>query len=407
MTLGVNTLFQVLKDGTPRTKAELAEITGLARSTITLRLELLLESGFIRKLSEAPAVTGGRPAIQYTLNEESRVVLAGDLGASHANVGLFDLRGKLLTRHSEKISISDGPEVILPWFQEEGERLLRSIKRTAKDLIAVGIGLPGPVEHSTGRPINPPIMPGWNGFDVIAAVQKKFKVPVLVDNDVNIMAWGEALTNYPGIQNLMLIKIATGIGAGVVSNGELQRGAQGTAGDIGHIQVSRIEHVWCRCGNQDCLEAVASGPAVAAVMKASGAKVSTGQDVISLLRQGDLQAIQTVRQAGRDIGSVLTACVSLMNPSVIIIGGSMAQAGEFLLAGIREVVYARSMPLATEHLSIVQSELGPDLALFGAAMLAIQHVLSEGSAAENISLPGKWRKQRTKPRLHEYHHQYL
>lgn len=375
-TPGVNTLFQILKDGTPRTKAELAEITGLARSTVTLRLDILLESGFIKTLPETTTLTGGRPATQYVLNEGSRVVLAGDLGASHANIGVFDLSGKLLAKHSEKISITDGPEVVLLWFQQEGQRLLHSIKKKDKDLIAVGIGLPGPIEHSTGKPINPPIMPGWSGFDVIASVQNTFKVPILVDNDVNIMAWGASLTGYSEVSNLMLVKVATGIGAGVVANGELVRGGQGIAGDIGHIQVSRVEHVWCRCGNQGCLEAVASGPAIAASMKANGAKVSTSQDVIAMLKKGDVQAIQRVRQAGRDIGSVLTGCIGLINPSVIIISGSMAQAGEILLAGIREVVFARSMPLATEHLSIVQSDLGPDLALVGAAWLAIQHVMS-------------------------------
>ena len=207
----------------------------------------------------------------------------------------------------------------------------------------------------------------------------RYAAPVLVDNDVNIMALGEQATAWAEVPELMFIKVATGIGAGIISNGQLQRGAQGTAGDLGHVRVPRGEDVQCRCGNTGCLEALAGGPALAAVLSREGRTASTSQDVIDLVRAGDLQAIQVVRQAGRDIGGVLATCVNLINPSVIVIGGSLAQAGEHLLAGIREVVYRRSLPLATEHLRVAPSVAGERAGVMGAAVLAIDHVLSPES----------------------------
>ncbi len=225
-------------------------------------------------------------------------------------------------------------------------------------------------------PINPPIMPGWDRFDVPSFVQQHLEVPVLVDNDVNIMALGEQAYAWPQTEHLIFVKVATGVGSGVISSGRLQRGAQGIAGDIGHVQIARGAGVPCHCGNRGCLEAMASGPAIASALRRGGVEVATPQEVVDLVKQGNIDAIQAVRQAGRDIGEVLTACVSLMNPSVIAIGGSMAQAGEHLIAGVREIVYTRSMPLATGHLSIVQSSAGANAAVLGASMLAIHHALS-------------------------------
>jgi len=264
---------------------------------------------------------------------------------------------------------------------EAGRELLASIDRGPKDLIAIGIGLPGPVQHSTGLPINPPIMPGWDRFDVPGWVQQHLEVPVLVDNDVNIMALGERAVAWPNATHLVFVKVATGIGSGIISGGLLQRGAQGIAGDIGHVQIPRASGIACHCGNRGCLEAIASGPAIAASLRESGLDVESNQAVVDLVKRGNIEAIQAVRQAGRDIGEVLTTCVSLINPSVIAIGGSMARVGEHLIAGMREVVYTRSTPLATEHLSIVQSKTAEKAGVLGASVLAVEHVLSPEALA--------------------------
>ena len=377
----VSEIFQLLRDGSPHTRAELAKHTGLARSTVAARVDLLMRMGLIAPVADG-ASTGGRPPSRFALNPTAKIVVAADLGASHATVVLTDLAGTILTEHSEPLPIAEGPDRVLAWVVDGARRLLDELDRGEADVAAVGIGLPGPVEFSTGRPVNPPIMPGWDNVDVRGWIRAHFDVPVLVDNDVNISALGERAVAWPEIDHLMFIKVATGIGCGIVSDGHLQRGARGSAGDIGHVRVSRGSDVACACGNTGCLEALASGFAIARDLRAQGYDAADASDVVDLVRQGDLTAIQAVRQAGRDIGEVLATSVSLLNPSVIAIGGFMSRAGEHLIAGVREVVYTRSMPLATERLTIAQSNAGAHAPIIGASMLAVEHALSPEGIAE-------------------------
>lgn len=368
-------MFQLLRDGHARTRAELADITGLARSTVAARLDALAASGLIGPAGEAVS-SGGRPPSRFAFLPTARVILAVDVGATHVLIGLTDLSGKVLSELRESIDISTGPVPVLDAVLEHCEQLLATAGRHQRELVGIGIGLPGPVEHSTGKPASPPIMPGWDGFDVPAYVQRRFDTNVLVDNDVNIMALGERAMYWPDAENLLFIKVATGIGAGIISGGLLQRGADGTAGDIGHVRVPRGGDVMCRCGNYGCLEAMASGPAVAAALAAGGVPVATGDDVLELARRGNLAAISAMRQAGRDVGDVLAACVNLLNPSVIVIGGGLSSAGEYLLAGVREIVYQRSLPLATARLRIVQSMAADHAGVLGAGRMVIDHVLA-------------------------------
>jgi predicted NBD/HSP70 family sugar kinase len=373
--MGASELYQLLRDGVPRTRAELAKSTGLARSTVAVRVDELMRLGLITPVADAVS-TGGRPPSQFAINPSAKVVIAADIGASHATVAVTDLAGAIVAEREEALDVALGPEVVLTWMVEGALALLAESGRDASDVAAVGIGVPGPVEHSTGQPVNPPIMPGWDRFDIPGWVQRYLSVPVLVDNDVNIAAIGERAVGGPNIDHLMFVKVATGIGTGIISGGQLQRGAQGIAGDIGHVQLARGADVPCQCGNSGCLEALASGPAIARALRARGIDAHTGSDVVDLVKHGNIEAIQAVRQAGRDIGEVLATCVSLMNPSIIAIGGSMARVGDHLIAGVREVVYSRSMPLATSSLSIVQSVAAGRAAVMGASMLAVEHALS-------------------------------
>ncbi|UOQ57500.1 ROK family transcriptional regulator [Leucobacter allii] len=372
---GIGELFELLRDGTPRTRAQLAKTTGLARSTVAARVDELMRLGLIAPVSEA-ASTGGRPPAQFALNPAARVVIAVDIGASHATVAVMDLAATVLAERTEELAVALGPETVLAHVVEVARELLRTTGHAEHEAIAIGIGVPGPVEFSSGRPVNPPIMPGWDRFDVPGWVRRHLDVPVLVDNDVNIMAWGERALAWPGTDHLVFVKVATGIGLGVISGGRLVRGAQGVAGDIGHVRVARGADIPCSCGNRGCLEALASGPAIARELRSRGIDAADGNAVVELVKRGNIEAIQAVRQAGRDIGEVLTTCVSLMNPSVIAIGGSMARVGEHIIAGVREVVYTRSIPIATERLSIVHSSAADRAGVLGAGMLAIDHTLS-------------------------------
>ncbi|KQX72484.1 ROK family transcriptional regulator [Aeromicrobium sp. Root472D3] len=374
--VGTGDLFQLLRDGRPRTRGELSTLSSLARSTITTRVDALLASGLLAPVGEA-ASTGGRPPTRFALNRHDRVVLAIDLGASHATVAVSDLSGEVLGERTVACDIADGPEIVLDRVADIGTELLADLGRTVPDVAGVGIGVPGPVEHATGRPANPPIMPGWHDVDVPERLGRRFSGPVLVDNDVNLMALGEYVTSWQSSRHLLLVKVATGIGAGIVTDGRLLRGALGSAGDLGHVQVAGAPaDVVCRCGNIGCLEAVAAGPAIAATLRAKGLDVEGSQGIVDAVAAGEVAALQAVREAGRDLGSVLATCVNLLNPSVIVIGGKLSEAGEYLLAGVREVVYQRSLPLATNDLRIVSTSAGSRGGILGASAMVIDAVLA-------------------------------
>ena len=381
---GAGEIFQILRDGTARTKAELAALTGLARATVTLRVDGLLAAGLLRPAGEAVS-TGGRPPARLAFNSRAGLVLAVDLGATHATVAVADLAGIILDSRTRTIDIGDGPESLLDVILEDGAAMLDGPFAAGTPLLGIGIGVPGPVEHSTGRPTNPPIMPGWDRFDVPAYVQRTFDVPVLVDNDVNILALGEHATAWPHVDDLLFVKVSTGIGAGIIAGGQLQRGAQGSAGDMGHVQVPSGAGSAREPGDERDLEALASGSALAAALRAGGQEAHSPADVVDLVRSGNTAAIEATRQAGRDVGEVLATVVNLLNPSIIVLGGSIARAGEHLLAGVREVVYRRSIPLATQHLAIVQSQAGDRAAVLGAAIMVAREVLSPANVDRYVA----------------------
>ncbi len=387
---GAGALLRLMRDGRARTRSELAAITGLARSTITQRVEALLGANFVVPVGEATS-TGGRPPTQFAFNPAARVVLSADIGATHARMAVTDLAGEILAEHREDLDVALGPVPVLEWVVATSHDLLATIGRTPRDLLGVGIGLPGPVEHSSGRPVNPPIMPGWDNFDVQGYLTEHLGVVALVDNDVNIMALGEHFTQWPAAEHMMFVKVATGIGSGLISHGRLHRGAQGAAGDMGHLQLPHGADIVCRCGNTGCLEAVASGAAIAAKLTEQGLPAKSSQDVVALARGGSVEALHLVRQAGRDIGEVLAAAVSLFNPSIIVIGGSLSLAGEHLIAGVREVVYRRSLPLATQDLRIVQSRTGDRAGIIGAAVMVIDHALAPAQVEAHIFSEGQLR----------------
>jgi predicted NBD/HSP70 family sugar kinase len=229
-------------------------------------------------------------------------------------------------------------------------------------------------------------MPGWDRFDVPHYVQQTYKVPVFVDNDVNILALGEHSLSWNGVRDLIYVKVSTGIGSGIIAGGALQRGGQGSAGDIGHVQVPFSHDSPRNPGDQRDLEAIASGTAIAADLRAQGIDAADSSDVVALVRSGNAAAISAIRQAGREIGEVLATVVNLINPSVIVIGGSVARVGEHLLAGVREVVYRRSIPLATQHLGIVQSQADDTAGVVGAAIMVTQQVLSPDAVSRSAGI---------------------
>jgi predicted NBD/HSP70 family sugar kinase len=277
---------------------------------------------------------------------------------------------------------------VLGWLEETFDALLKQANRTRDDVRGVGVGVPGPVEFVTGTPVAPPIMPGWDGYGVAAHLRERYGAPVLVDNDVNIMALGEYWARWRDTAHLLFVKVGTGIGCGVITDGRIHRGAQGAAGDIGHIHVPDHDDVICRCGNLGCLEAVAGGGAMAARLSEAGIPAENSRDVVRHVRDGRPEAMRLVRQAGRELGGVLASAVNFFNPGVIVIGGDIAHADEHLLAGVREVVYRRSTALATRSIRIARSTLDDRAGVIGAAVMVIEAVLAPDAVDQAIAAAG-------------------
>jgi predicted NBD/HSP70 family sugar kinase len=289
-----------------------------------------------------------------------------------------DLAGDAIVEEERRIRIADGPDAVLEWLTRALDRLLDDADRDRADVFAAGLGLPGPVDFASGRPINPPIMPGWDGYPVADVLAEHYDAPVLVDNDVNIMALGEHRVHLPDLDHMVFVKVATGIGAGVITNGLVYRGTHGAAGDIGHIRSTAESDVLCTCGNRGCVAALASGSSIARQLAAEGFAVETPPDVVRLVEQAEPRAIAAVRDGGRLLGEALASVVSVLAPTAIVVGGEMAEAREPLLAGIRETIYQRSLPLATRELQITTSRLGRRAGLVGAAAMATEHALTPG-----------------------------
>ena len=259
---GAGAILSLIREG-PRTRSELVDLTGMARSTVSQRLRTLLDQELLVQVEEGIS-NGGRPPSAFAFNEDSGLILAADLGATHARVAVTNLGGQILELLAEDVSIGRPPEVAMDWLAEKFDELLLKTGRPVSDVRGIGVGIPAPVEFAVGRAVHPPMMPGWEDYPIAGQLSERYHVPVLVDNDVNIMAIGEYSSAWNDVQQLLFVKVSTGIGCGIVINGHVHRGAQGAAGDIGHIRVPGHDDVLCRCGNTGCIEAVAGGGALAA-----------------------------------------------------------------------------------------------------------------------------------------------
>jgi predicted NBD/HSP70 family sugar kinase len=373
-------VLALISDGSAATTADLSRITGLARSTISQRVRELGDHRYLIESQETPGATAviGRPARRIRLRTADNLVFAIDLGVSHCRMALMDISRTVLDEREIALAARQARrEVILPAIEDNLREMLHLAGKREAALRAIGMGVPAPIEYATGKPSNPPILgPGWNGYPLPAFFKERFgsNVAVLVDNDVNVMALGEHRTQRQNARDLMLVKVGTGIGCGTIVGGRLHRGAQGCAGDIGHIQVDEDDTYLCHCGKTGCLEAVASGSALARALSQAGHHADSPADVMQLSADGNSDALRAVREAGQRIGRVLAALVNFFNPEVITVGGVLAQS-HHLIAGIRDVVNQRSLALALSDLRIEPALASARAGVLGAGILAIEHIL--------------------------------
>jgi glucokinase-like ROK family protein len=394
------TVLDEVRLGRSASRSELVARTGLGRAIVAQRIGELIERGLVEEGDVGPS-TGGRPPRQLVFRADAGHLLVADLGATSIDVAVTTLDGRILGHHDEPARIEDGPERCLERVDLLFESLLRTTETIPGRLWGIGVGVPGPVEFESGRPISPPIMPGWDGYPIRERFTERYAAPVWVDNDVNVLALGEWRSGIAaGHDNVVVIKVGTGIGAGIISDGRLHRGAQGSAGDVGHIQVSDDPSVVCRCGNIGCLEALAGGAAIgrhgeAAAREGRSAPLRvpldqhgrvTAEDVARAASAGDPVAVDLLRAAGRRIGAMLASVVNFFNPSLIVIGGGVANAPDQLLAAVRESVYRRSLPLATRDLSIQRSSLGALAGVIGASSMVVDQLFAREAIARWIAL---------------------
>ncbi len=396
ITVAEKDVIDLIRNYHDFSKADLVSITNFSRTKITSCINSLVKKNIVSE-NISTEYTGGRRSKTFSLNGKLGYVAGVDIGATSIDLVIANFAGERLVRYSESASVREGPIIILGRVCTLLEKMLAENNFDADKLGGIGIGIPGPVDFSRGTVVSPPIMPGWDSYPIIQTVQQWFpSANVVVDNDVNVMALGEIYQGAgKGVDNLIFIKIGTGIGAGIICDGRIYRGSCGCAGDIGHISVNKNGPL-CHCGNKGCLEAVAAGPAIAerALMGAQAGKSPIlmkyyeanggflkAENVGDAAKEGDALATEVIRESGQLVGDVLASLVNFYNPDMIVIGGGVSNLGNQLLSSIRQSVLNRSLPLATRDLQIVFSAIGPDAGVIGAVNLAMDYMftLSEGN----------------------------
>ena len=384
-TFAAGHLLGLIRTGQARTRRDLLDRTGLSRSTVAARLDQLVAAGLLRE-SGVEGGQRGRPSTVLAFNESAGLVLAADLGATHARAALCDLGGRTVGEVAQGLRIATGPDTVLGWLERQWRDLLAAHDVDPSRVLGAGVGVPGPVSPGSGRLIRPPIMPGWHDYPVGERLAEAFGVPAYVENDANLMALGEFHAGLLGCPSLLFVKVATGIGAGMVVEGQLIRGATGGSGDLGHVRIGEPSSgEVCACGARGCLAATASGGALARRLREQGIPAETSRDAVRLARAGNPAAVALVRESGLLIGEVVATAVSLLNPQVLMIGGDLVRAPEQFMTGLRERLYQRTQPLATRDLQVMTSVLGDRAGAVGAARMVIEETFSAATVDRHIA----------------------
>ena len=351
------------------TRQEIQDKTGLSRVTVSQVVQELIDHKILIEADQLPS-NGGRKPNALTVNPDCGYIGICYFSATALTVAVSDLSGVIKNERREFNMIEEGPAKALP---RSSEWLLEALKGIPKSkLLGIVVGVPGPVEHKTGVVINPPIMRGWDGVNISAHFNDIFDVPVFLENDVNLMVIAEHRLIYPDVDNLIFVKMSTGIGSGLIIDGRLYRGSQGSAGDIGHVQLDALKGLPCRCGHHDCVESFSSGWALIEKLKGMGYKVKTVSDLVSAARKGNAEITRILNEAAGYIGHAIADAVNLLNPSKVVIQGRISESSDRVLATIKEVVYQRASALASKNLEIVSSKLDENRGIYGAAQLGIE-----------------------------------
>ncbi|WP_158437676.1 ROK family transcriptional regulator [Naasia lichenicola] len=372
-----STIARIIANGGEVSRREIIASTGLARSTIDGHLEVLLDAGLIRDAGTPSQPARGRPARSFMINPDRGVVLVADISIDLVRIAITTPAKQVLGRRTLSVDVSRGPDEVVELMASAFDALLEELGTPDAEALAISVGIPGPVDSRRGIVVRPPLMPGWDGFEACRFMADRFNCDAVVDNDVNLKSLGEARALGGATLPLLLVNIDTGIGGGFVSeSGLLLHGADGSAGDIGHVRASGSSDVLCSCGNRGCLSAVASVDAMAAKVGEALGREVTSRELIDQLSRGDATTVSIVKEVAAVLGNAIADFVNFCNPARVVIGGEVTQCTDDVLSQIRSVVYQQAQPLATRNLSIVHTELGDEAGLIGGMVSAIEQVLS-------------------------------
>lgn len=374
-------------------RIELSRELGLTRAAVTAIVGDLILAGLVRETNGG--TSGGRRPIFLEINPKGGLVIGVDIGATHVTLILADYLAKVLDEISAPLDILQGPEVCLSYVDSLMKSWLEKLGMDLSRICSIAVGVPGPIVTDAGMVSGPPIMPGWDRFPIRQWLQNAWGCPITLGNDAEFGALGEwAYGAGRGVKNLAYIKVGTGIGAGLLIDGQIYRGSTGCAGEIGHITIEENGPL-CTCGNRGCLEALAGGRAIArkaiqAVRRGERTSLSeipsldsiTAREVIVAARKGDHLSQRLVQEAGYFLGTAIASMVNLFNPSMVVIGGGVAQVGDLLLDPVRKTVKQRSLLVASQAVDITAAVLGRRSSGMGAIAQAISmslHRVAESS----------------------------
>ncbi|BBZ34541.1 ROK family protein [Mycolicibacterium confluentis] len=380
----VGELFALIRDGVATTRSELRHATGLSRTAVAARVAALTECGLVVEHDEGPS-TGGRPPALLRFNADAGVVAAVAIGRSRTHLAVTDLAGHVQAHADVDLDGAPGPDELMPNLVTRLEALLTESGHEFAEVRGIGVSLPGTVDLAAGASLDSPVMNGWDGIALAPYFSGLTSAPVIADNDANAMALAEWRGGHRDVGNLLLLKLSTGLGAGIIAGGALQRGAVGAAGEFGHNKVAAAQGVLCRCGDTGCLEAIAGGWPMVRTLQQQGHPVHHVRDVVELAHRGEPEARRLLRDSGRHIGEAIAAAVNLLNPAVLVIGGDMTGAYDILVAGLRETLYGNATALATRTLQVVPASFGDRSAAQGSAVLVLDHILSVDAVDATLS----------------------
>ena len=389
-------VLNYIREHGPIARVMLARRLGLSRTTVSSIMDALLQQKLVHEGHLLDATSrGGRRATLVHFNADAGRILGIDVGRTHLVMILTDLAPTIVAQRSVSFDTERGPEVCLPILISEIRTFVTASAVNWAAIVGIGVGIPGPLSANLHRLISPPHMPGWDNIDIWESLQAAFNKPLYIDNDANMGALAEnRLGAGRGSADMAYVKIGTGIGGGLIINGHIYRGHQGSAGELGHLTIDENGPL-CVCGNRGCLETLAAARAIvedaqqrlslARKLPAEGkAFVETSAldsrahvdiaDVVELARRGDAASIAALERAAERIGLALAGLVNLVNPAVIVVDGSVARAGEILLTPLRRVVASASLPAAWKGTSLLPGALGVTAIALGAVLTVLDTV---------------------------------